>query len=81
MTTPQETQLREQSQEVPQLTSPQERQLKEQNQEVKKEHDTRFPKGEKHLHFDANVYEDWMETIASPQHLWHLEQHLQQQKT
>jgi hypothetical protein len=29
----------------------------------------RFPKVGEHLHFDGNVYEDWMETIASPQHL------------
>jgi len=21
------------------------------------------------MHFDANVYENWMETIANPQHL------------
>jgi hypothetical protein len=43
--------------------------VKEKRQEVKEEHDTRFPKGEEHLHFDGNVYEDWMETIASPKHL------------
>jgi hypothetical protein len=40
----------------------------------------RFPKGEEHLHFDGNVYGDWMETIASPQHFQHLQQHLQQQQ-
>jgi hypothetical protein len=34
----------------------------------------------RHLHFDANIYEDWMETTTSPQHLQHLEQHLQQQQ-
>jgi hypothetical protein len=43
--------------------------LREQSQEVKEEHDTRFLEGEEHLHFDGNVYEDWMETTASPQHL------------
>jgi len=43
--------------------------LREQKQEVKEEHDTRFPKGEEHLHFDGNVYENWMETTTSPQHL------------
>jgi len=32
------------------------------------------------MHFDANVYENWMETIANPQQLQHLEQHLQQQQ-
>jgi hypothetical protein len=26
---------------------------------------------EEHLHFDHDVYEDWMEIIASPQHLQH----------
>ncbi len=30
--------------------------------------------------FDGDVYEDWMETTASPQHLQHLQQHLQQQQ-
>jgi hypothetical protein len=40
------------------MTSPQDRQLKEQSQEVKKEHDTRVPEGEEHLHFDDNMYED-----------------------
>jgi hypothetical protein len=59
------------------MTSPQERQLREESEEVKREHDTRFSEGEKHLHFDANVYEDWMETITSPQYLQHLEQQLQ----
>jgi len=54
--------------------------LREQGQEVKEEHDTRVPKGEQHLHFDANVYEGWVETTTSPQHLQHLEQHLQQQQ-
>jgi hypothetical protein len=33
------------------MTSPQERQLREQSQGVKREHDIRFPKGEKHLYF------------------------------
>jgi hypothetical protein len=32
--------------------------LKEQKQEIKEELDTRFPKGEEHLHFDGNVYEN-----------------------
>jgi hypothetical protein len=31
-----------------------------------------FPKGEEHLHFDGDGCEDWMETIASPQHFQHL---------
>jgi hypothetical protein len=54
------------------MTFPQERQLREQSQEVKREHDTWFLEGEKHC--NVNVYKDWMETIASPQHL-----HQQQQ--
>jgi hypothetical protein len=58
------------------MTSPQKKKLREQGQEVKEEHDTRVPKGEQHLHFDANVYEGWVETTTSPQHLQHLEQHL-----
>jgi hypothetical protein len=58
------------------MTFSQERQLREQSQEVKKEHDMRFPKGEKHLHFDGDVYEDWMETTRSPQHFQHLQQKL-----
>ncbi len=66
--------------EVPQMACPQEKQLKEQKQEVKEEHGTSFLKGEEHLHFDGNVYEDQMETIASPQHFQHLQQHLQQQQ-
>ncbi len=69
MTIPQETQLTEQRQEVPQMTSPHGRKMREQKQEVKEEHDTRVLKGEEHLHFNANVYEDQMETIASSQHL------------
>ncbi len=64
--------------EVPHMACPQEKQLKQQRQEVKEEHDTRFLEGEEHLHFDGNVYEDWMDTIASPQHFQHLQQHLQQ---
>jgi hypothetical protein len=48
---------------------------KKKNQEVKKEHDTRFPEGEEHL--DDDIYENWMETTASPQHFQH---HLQQQQ-
>jgi hypothetical protein len=52
----------------------QERELKEQSQEVKKEHDTRFSKAEEHLHLYAIIYEDWMETTTSPQHLQHLQQ-------
>jgi hypothetical protein len=31
------------------------------------------------LHFDGDVYEDWMETTKSPQHFQHL-QHLQHQQ-
>jgi len=49
-------------------------------QEVKREHDTRFLEGEEHLHFDGDIYEDWMETIESPQHFQHLQQLLQQQQ-
>ncbi len=48
---------------IPQMTSPQEKQLREQNQEVKREHDIRFLESEKHLHFEGDVYEDWIETI------------------
>ncbi len=69
MRIPQETQLKEQKLEVPQMTFPQEKQLREQSQEIKKEHDTTFPKGEEHLHFDVTLYKDLMETLASPQHL------------
>ncbi len=69
ITTPWETQLREQKHEVLQMTSPQEKQPREYNQEIKREHDTGFQKGEKHLHFDVNVYDNWMETITSRQHL------------
>ncbi len=65
---PMMVQVDRQTIEVPYMTSPQKRQLNEQKQEVKREHDTRFPKGEEHLHFDGDVYEDWMETIGSPQH-------------
>ncbi len=57
--------------EVPQMTSPQERQLKEYKQKVKKEHDTRFLKGEEHLHMDGDIYENWMDTIGIPQHFQH----------
>ncbi len=52
--------------EIPQMTSPQEGKLREQRQKVKREHDTRFPKGEEHLDFDGNVYENHMETIGNP---------------
>ncbi len=45
-------------------------------QKVKREHDTRFPKGEEHLHFDGDIHENWMETTKSPQHFQHLQQHL-----
>jgi hypothetical protein len=55
MITPPKTQLREQRQEVPQMTTPQERQLREQSQKIKEEHNTRFPGGEEHLHFDGNT--------------------------
>ncbi len=58
--------------EIPQMTFPHERQLKEQRHEVKKEHDTRFQEGEEHLHFDGDLYEDWMEIITNPQHFQHL---------
>jgi hypothetical protein len=57
------------------MTSPQERQLREHNQEVKKEHDIRFLEGEKHLHFEGDVCEDWMETTV-PKHFQHLQLHL-----
>jgi hypothetical protein len=40
------------------MTFPKERQLRQHRQEVKGEHETRFPKGEEHLHFDGDVYED-----------------------
>ncbi len=73
MTSPHEKQLREHRQEVPQMTFPQEKQLKEYNQEVKREHDIKFPKGEEHLHFDGDVYGDWMETTSSPQHFHDLQ--------
>jgi hypothetical protein len=62
------------------MTSPQERQLREQRQKVKKEHDTRFLEGEKHLQMDGDIYEDWMDTIGSSHHLQHSQQHLQQQQ-
>jgi hypothetical protein len=58
------------------MTSPQEGQLKEQIQGVKREHDIRFPKGEKHLHFEEDVCEDWMETTTSLKHFQHLQQNL-----
>jgi hypothetical protein len=51
------------------MASSQERQLREQSQKVKKENDIRFLEGKEHLHLDVNVYEDWMETTTSPQHL------------
>ncbi len=72
MTSPQERQLREQRQEVPQMKFPQERHLREQRQEVKGEQEIGFPKGEKHLYFNGDVYEDQMETIVNPQHFQHL---------
>jgi hypothetical protein len=50
------------------MISSRERQLREHKQNVKREHDTRFPEGEEHLHFDGDVYEDWMETTKHPQH-------------
>jgi len=43
---------------------------------VKREHDTRFPKDEEHLHFNGDTYDDWIETIGSPQHFQHLQHHL-----
>jgi hypothetical protein len=55
------------------MTSPLKKQLKEQIQGVKKEHDIRFPEGEEHLHFEGDACENWMETIASPKHLQHLQ--------
>jgi hypothetical protein len=39
---------------------------------------TRFLEGEEHLHFEGDVCEDWMETIACPKHFQDLQQHLQQ---
>jgi len=51
------------------MSSPQERQLREQRQ--KRKHDTRFPNGEEHLHMDGDIYENWMDTIRSPQHFQH----------
>jgi hypothetical protein len=42
--------------------------LWEQREKVKKEHDTRFPEGEEHLHLKGDIYENWMGTIRSPQH-------------
>jgi hypothetical protein len=44
---------------------------------VKRVYDTRFLEDEEHLHFDGDTYEDWMETIGSPQHFQHLQHHLQ----
>jgi ribosomal protein S30 len=35
-------------------------------QKVKREYDTRFLKAEKHLHFDGDIHENWMETTGSP---------------
>jgi hypothetical protein len=32
------------------------------------------------MHFERDVCEYWMETIASPKHFQHLQQHLQQQQ-
>ncbi len=58
MTSPHERQLREQRHEVLQMTSPQEKQLRQQGQKIKREHDTRSLKGEEHLHFDDDIYED-----------------------
>jgi hypothetical protein len=55
--------------EVTHMTFPLESHLREQSQKVKREHDTRFLEGEEHLHFDGDVYEDWMETTIYPQHL------------
>jgi hypothetical protein len=77
MTFPQETQQKEQRQEIPHMTSPQEGQLREQGHGVKSEHDIRVPKGEEHLHFEGDVCEDWMETTINPRHLQHLQQHWQ----
>ncbi len=39
-----------------------------QRQEIKREHDTRFLEGDEHLHFDGDIYEDYMETTESPHH-------------
>ncbi len=58
--------------EVPHMTSPQKKHMREQRQKVKREHYTRFLKGEEHLQMDGDVYEDWMDTIGNPQHLHHL---------
>jgi hypothetical protein len=54
------------------MTSPHEKQLQERSQGFKREHDIKFPEGEEHLHFEGDVCEDWMETIANPKHLQHL---------
>ncbi len=54
------------------MTLPHEKQLQEQSYGVKKEHDIRFPEGEKHLHFEEDVCEDWIETITSLKHFQHL---------
>ncbi len=54
------------------MTSPQKKHMREQRQKVKREHYTRFLKGEEHLQMDGDVYEDWMDTIGNPQHLHHL---------
>jgi hypothetical protein len=32
------------------------------------------------MHFDGDVYEDWMEATTSSQHSQHLQQQLQQQQ-
>jgi hypothetical protein len=48
------------------MTFPLERQLREQRQEVKREHETWFLEGEEHLHFNGDVYENWMETCRNP---------------
>jgi hypothetical protein len=50
------------------MTSPHDKHVRGQSQEVKMEHGIRFLRGEEHLHFDGDVYEDWMETTTSPQH-------------
>jgi len=42
--------------------------MREQRQKVKKEHDTRFPKVEKHPLMDEDIYENWMDSAGNPQH-------------
>ncbi len=63
---------------VLQMTFPREKQLKEQRQKVKNELDIRFLKGEEHMHFDGDVYEDQMKISRKPQHLQQQQQYAQE---